>query len=115
MNRSGGKIVVARAEHESGRINIMRRHVVGDIDDLCSGTDREDDALNGWNEIIRKAEIGEKGDHKTVGSREWGVGSGRWLATAHSPLPIPYSPFPINLWSAPAPRCESGFRFQGRV
>src|SRR5262245_42189814 len=115
VNRSGRKIVVASAERESGRINILRRDVVRDVNYLCSGTDCEDYSLDGRNEIIRKAEIGEKGDHKTVGSREWGVGNGRQLSTAHSPLPIPYSPLPTNLWFAPAPRCESGFRSRARV
>jgi hypothetical protein len=44
---------------------------VSDIDDLSLRIDRKDDALDGGNEIIAGAEIGEQGDNnlKTTSDR----------------------------------------------
>src|SRR5215510_11717880 len=105
--RPGGKIVVTRAERERGRLNVMSRHVVRDVDDLGLRVDSEDDAFYCWNEVVAEAEIGEKGDHKSSG--QWIVGS-----SAHYPLPTAHYPLFPSLLSARAPRCGSGFLFPAR-
>lgn len=67
VNRSGWKLVITRAQRERRRSYIVRRSFVRDVDNLRFGMNAENDALYGGDEIIRQAEIGEKGDHESGG------------------------------------------------
>src|SRR5262245_9545060 len=63
MNGPQRKIVIAGAECECRRSDLLRRDLVSDVDDPDLRINRQDDTFDGWYKIIASAEIGEQGDH----------------------------------------------------
>ena len=63
VNGSRWKRLVAAQQSKSGGLNILRRNVVRNIDDVSVGIDRRDRSLHRANEIVLRAEIGKESDN----------------------------------------------------
>ena len=58
MNRAGREIFVAGEQIESRSVNVLRRNLVRNVDDLRVRIDGEDHTLHRPGEIILGAEVG---------------------------------------------------------
>jgi len=56
------KVAPGLGNHESRFANVVRRHLVRDINDARSGRDSEDHTFHGPDEMVGDAEIRRQGD-----------------------------------------------------
>src|SRR5207244_3058141 len=62
MNSSRRKRLVTAKQSESCGLNILRRNVVRNVDDVCRGIDRKNHSLHCGDKIVLCAEVSKKSD-----------------------------------------------------
>ena len=94
VNRLGRKVGPYLTDHKGGMHHIVRRHVVGHVNDRRLRGDRQDHALHAGDVMIRTSEVGRKGNdgpRLATGHRQSSLVSGL-LLTWPGPCQTPAIP-----------------------